>query len=176
MTLFELVVETLKTDDWSFSIVEPAETITFGLTLDSGQFRCYFFVDDENDCIQLVSIVPAMAPQEKFAALCEFICRANYALPIGSLEIDLTDGEMRYKTSMSLHDVPANINMIRNLMYPNFTMVDLYFPALMKIIYGDVDPETMMAIVDQQLEDEDDEDEDEDDDFLNDHFSPHDLN
>ncbi|TVQ58972.1 MAG: YbjN domain-containing protein [Spirulina sp. DLM2.Bin59] len=174
MTLFDLVVETLKTDDWSFNIVEPGETIAFGITLDSGQFRCYFCVDDENDCIQLVTVMPAAAPAEKFAPLCEFICRANYGLPLGGLAIDLTDGEMQYKTSISLHDVPANMNMIRNLMYPNFTMVDLYFPALMKIVYGDVDPETMMAIIDQQLEDEDDEDED--DDFLNDHFSPHDLN
>lgn len=101
----------------------------------------------------------------------------NYVLLIGHLDIDLDDGEVRYKTSGIFQEAPVTLNSIRNLIYPNLMMADHYFPAFLKVIYGDADPVEILEALDDEFDDEFDEfdaTEQDDDDHL--HFDPRDLN
>jgi hypothetical protein len=180
MALFDLITKTIQADDWSFQVIETESVIALDITLESGQFRCYFLVDEETECVQFHTVLPVNVPLKKRNVACEFICRVNYVLLIGHLDIDLDDGEVRYKTSGIFQEAPVTLNSIRNLIYPNLMMADHYFPAFLKVIYGDADPAEILEALDDDLNDEFDEfdefdaTEQDDDDHL--HFDPRDLN
>lgn len=182
MALFDLVIEIIQADDWSFHVLEPDAIITLEIALDSGQFQGYFLIDEETDCVQFHLVLPITVPATQLQTASEFICRVNYGLLIGHFDIDLDDGEVRYRTSIILHDAPTNANTIRNVMYPTLMMVDHYFPAFMKVIYGDTKPIDAIAILDDEFDDEFDEEFDEEFDDENhksdhyQHFDPRDLN
>lgn len=182
MALFDLIIETIQADDWSFHVLEHGSIVTLDMTLESGQFRGYFLIDEETECVQFHVVLPVTVPPKKLAVACEFICRVNYVLLIGHFDIDLDDGEVRYKTSMILHDAPVALNTIRNIMYPNLMMADHYFPAFMKVLYGDADPVDVLDDLDDEFDDDlDDEfDDDYEDETRDDdghlHFDPRDLN
>ena len=72
------------------------------------------------------------------AAVSEFITRANFGMIIGNFELDLSDGEVRYKTSVDLEGVDIQSNMLRNLLYANVLTMDKYFTGLMRVIYGGI--------------------------------------
>ena len=55
---------------------------------------------------------------------------------IGNLELDYSDGEIRYKTSVDIEDVEVVEPLIRHLIYANVLTMDKYFPGLMRVIYG----------------------------------------
>jgi hypothetical protein len=64
----------------------------------------------------------------------EFITRANYGINIGDFEMDLDDGEIRFKISMDVEaGVLSNI-MVRNMMVAAYTTVDRFFPGLMSVL------------------------------------------
>ncbi len=71
----------------------------------------------------------------------EFINRANFGMIIGNFELDLGDGEVRYKTSVDLEGVDIQANMLRNLLYANVLTMDKYFTGLMRVTYGGITAE-----------------------------------
>src|SRR5688500_12466181 len=50
------------------------------------------------------SVLPTIVPQEKQREVMEYLTRANYGLSIGNFEMDLRDGEIRYKSSVDMAD------------------------------------------------------------------------
>jgi hypothetical protein len=81
-------------------------------------------------------VAPSKAPEERRAAVGEFVTRANYGLRIGNFEMDLNDGEVRYKSSLDFEGTSLTPELIRNAIYPAVQTMDRYLPGLMSVIYG----------------------------------------
>ncbi len=88
---------------------------------------------------------PVKAPEEKRLAVAEFIARANYGLRIGNFELDFSDGEVRYKSSLDFEGVLLEPQLIRNAIYPAAQTMNHYLPGLMGIIYANKTPEEAVA-------------------------------
>lgn len=65
MALFDLITKTIQADDWSFQVIETESVIALDITLESGQFRCYFLVDEETECVQFHTVLPVNVPLKK---------------------------------------------------------------------------------------------------------------
>ena len=72
--------------------------------------------------------------------MAEFLTRANYGLIIGNFEMDLTDGEVRYKTGIDVEGDRLSAALVKNLVYANVLTMDQYLPGIMRLIYADVSP------------------------------------
>ncbi len=83
------------------------------------------------------SLYPEHVPEARLGRLMELITRINYGLILGNFEMDLRDGEIRYKTSIDLESIDISPVMIRNLVFGNFFSVDLYFYAIQAAIHGE---------------------------------------
>jgi hypothetical protein len=59
---------------------------------------------------------------------------------IGNFEIDIEDGEVRYKTSVDLEGVEQVTHLLRNMVYANVLTMDKYFNGLMRILHGGLTP------------------------------------
>jgi hypothetical protein len=50
--------------------------------------------------------------------------------------MDMSDGEVRYKTSLDVENDPITTSMIRTLVLINLQTADRYLPGLMLVLYG----------------------------------------
>ena len=102
---------------------------------------CYARARDEQQQFVFYSVCSVNAPENKRQALAEFIARANYGMILGNFELDFTDGEIRYKTSIDVGNDKITYELIRQVVYTNVMMMDKYQPGIMSVIYSDVSPE-----------------------------------
>jgi hypothetical protein len=139
--LFSLLEAFLSADEWPIGRLDDQPIIRTGFRGDHGEFTCFAQAREEQQQVIVYSIFPAKVPPDRIQEVGEFILRANYGMMIGNFEIDLADGEVRYKTSVDLEGVDAQEPILRNLVYANVLTMDKYFPGLMRVIYAGITAE-----------------------------------
>ena len=80
---------------------------------------------------------------------------------IGNFELDLSDGEIRFKTSVDLEGAEFTSTVFRNLLHTNLSTADRYYPGLMRMLWSDdVTAEEAVAHVEGRggFEESDDDD------------------
>jgi hypothetical protein len=90
--------------------------------------------------------VQCKVPPEKRQAVAEFIARANHGILVGNLELDLSDGEIRYKSSIALADGELTPGMADTLVGVNVSTLDRYLPGIMSLLWNDVSAEDAVAL------------------------------
>lgn len=130
----------LEADDWPVSPMEGRTIYKTGFEGKNGQFTCYAQERVEQEQFVFYSIFPVRTPENRLAEMAEFITRANYGMIIGNFELDYSDGEIRYKTSVDVEDVALDDQLIRHMIYANVLTMDKYFPGLMRVLYAGIDP------------------------------------
>ncbi len=68
---------------------------------------------------------------------------------VGNFELDFTDGEISYKTSIDVEGDRLSFALIQRVVYANVTMMDEYLPGMMSVIYGNVSPEEAIAQIEE---------------------------
>jgi hypothetical protein len=96
--------------------------------------------------------LPIFAPIYRRAALCEAIVRANYGLYIGNFEMDLGDGELRFKSSLPVNDAEPSDSQIRRLIANSIGVVSHYGPALLDVACTELEPDTAISKADANWE------------------------
>ena len=138
--ILEAVGRFLEEDDWPISQVEGRTVYKTGFEGKNGQFTCYAQERDEQEQFVFYSVFPVRAPEGKHSNVAEFITRANYGMIVGNFELDYTDGEIRYKTSVDVEDLDMIDPLIRHMIYANVLTMDKYFPGLMRVLYAGIAP------------------------------------
>lgn len=122
---------------------------TFGISGKNGNFSVTARARELTHQIVIHSRLAMNVPEKRRLAMCEFLTRANYGLLLGNFEMDLDDGEVRYKTSVDLEgvtDVPGAV--IRHLIGANIATFDRYLPGMCSVLYADTQP----AVAIRQIE------------------------
>jgi hypothetical protein len=132
-------------DDWPFVQLPGQSALQIGFQGENGKWNCYARARDEEQQFVFYSICPVNAPQDKRLAVAEFITRANCGMMIGNFELDFSDGEISYKTSIDVEGDRLSSALIQGLVYANVTMMDEYLPGILSVIYGNVSPEDAIA-------------------------------
>lgn len=107
-----------------------------GFSGQNGQVACYAQI--QMDLEQFMFYV--LAPEEARQTVAEFITRANYGMRIGNFEMDFSDGEVRYKSSLDFEGTTLTPALIKQAIYPAVQTMDRYLPGLMKVIYRSKPP------------------------------------
>lgn len=127
-------------DDWKFQEIEGADTLRMGFNGHNGTWTCYAQAREADEQFVFYSVIPALVPEAKRPAMAEFLHRANYGLRIGNFEIDYSDGEIRYKTSIDVEGDRLTPQLVKMLVYANLTTCDRYFGGIMKVLYTETAP------------------------------------
>lgn len=101
-----------------------------------GQWDCYAQAKEAEQQVIFYSVLPVKAPGARRSAIAEFITRANYGIVLGNFEMDFSDGEIRYKTSIGIEGSFLDVALIRQLIYSNLLITDKYLPGLQAVIQG----------------------------------------
>ena len=152
-----IVEDFLINDDWNYSFDEERGLFKFGLSLKSKLKSINYIVDIKTDACIVYATAPVGADsknREEIMTMAEFICRANYGLKNGSFELDMRDGEIRYKSYIDCDDQLPSEAIIKNSVYITAMMFDRYAPGITGIIFAGMDAETAVDI--SEREDEED--------------------
>ena len=129
----------LTEDDWHFSFDDQRGLFKFGLNLKGRIKKVSYIVDVKDDEYVVYAISPLGADEDDekmMAIMSEFICRANYGLKNGNFELDMRDGEIRYKSFVDCEGLTPTTEMIRNSIHCPAAMFDRYSAGIVDIIFG----------------------------------------
>ncbi|MBN1966686.1 MAG: YbjN domain-containing protein [Anaerolineae bacterium] len=126
----------LEQDGWHPQADEARHFYRMGFSGKNGEFRCFAQILANVQQIMFYAVAPMRVPEEVRPAVAEFITRANYGMRIGNFEMDYSDGEVRYKTSLDFEDAELTPPLIRNMIYPAVLTMDRYLPGLMSVVFG----------------------------------------
>ena len=135
----------LTEDEWYPRVMQGRYTYSMGYSGSNGQMACYAQIRVDLEQFIFYVMCPVKAPEEKRLAVAEFIARANYGMRIGNFELDFSDGEVRYKSSLDFEGVLLEPLLIRNAIYPAAQTMNRYLPGLMGVIYSNKTPEEAIA-------------------------------
>lgn len=136
-------------EDWSYSRLPDRPILKLGYAGKTGNWTCYAQVRELDDQVLFYSICPLNISPAKRLQVAEFLTRANYGLILGNFEMDLEDGEIRYKTTLDAEDLQGeegsagsalSSGRLRNAVYANVLMMDKYLPGILSILGGNVAP------------------------------------
>ena len=142
--LLDLAAAALDAKNFTYNRNEEKEFIDFKLTLSTckkmGAVRVVIIPNTSN-AIAFYAVCPQNADESERAAVMEYITRANYGLRIGNFELDLRDGEIRYKTYLQMQgDVPPAKTVDRYLSL-SYLMLEKYGNGLLSVMFGVSTPE-----------------------------------
>ncbi len=152
-----VVEDFLINDDWNYSFDEERGLFKFGLSLKSKLKSINYIVDIKPDACIVYATAPVGADaknREEIMTMAEFICRANYGLKNGCFELDMRDGEIRFKSYIDCDELLPNEAIIKNSVYITAMMFDRYAPGITGIIFAGMDAETAIELSERDEDDD----------------------
>lgn len=129
----------LTEDDWRFSFDEQRGLFEFGLCLKGKVKKIRYIVDVKEDEYLVYAISPLGADDDDetmMASMAEFVCRANYGLKNGNFELDMRDGEIRFKSFVDCEGITPTAEIVKNSIYCPAAMFDRYSAGIVGIIFN----------------------------------------
>jgi hypothetical protein len=137
------------------------DMISFRLEDEGGnEWGCLALADEQSEQAIFYSVVLESTAPEHRLEMMKFVTLANYGMQVGNFELDLEDGEVRFKTSVDVEGIELAEDLLRNMVELNILMMGLYYDGLVAVMRGGMTAEEAIAEIE---DDGDDEDEDEDD-------------
>ncbi len=138
LKIAEEIQEFLRADDWHFDEVDENGVIRFGCSLKCKFRRCSIHIQVRQNSYMILATYPITADEDSRTEVMEFITRANYGLVLGCFEMDLRDGEVRYRTSQFCGDENVLISheMVKETLYVTISMLERYGTALLEVMLG----------------------------------------
>ncbi len=103
------VISLLEELHFEFQLIEDEDLewlILGNIKTEIGQLRLSVYMQQSASHFVLYLYHPLTILEPLRTTTAEFICRANYGLPIGNFEMDFADGELRFKVGIPMLDIP----------------------------------------------------------------------
>jgi hypothetical protein len=134
--LLQILERFFEDDGWVTTAQPEHDILWVGFEGGNGQWKCCAQAREEEQQFVFYSICPRRVEAAQRAAMAEFLTRANYGIVIGNFELDYSDGEVRFKTSIDVEDARLTPPLIHHVIYANLLMTDRYLPGIIAIIEG----------------------------------------
>jgi hypothetical protein len=145
--IYQEMVNFFQQDEWPFYPVEGQPVLQTAFEGKNGKWPCFARAREQQQQMVFYSIFPVNVPEHKLMAVAEFLTRANSGMILGNFELNFTEGEMSYKTSIDVEGDRLSFALIKRLVYANVTMMDEYWPGIMSVIYGGVEVREAIASI-----------------------------
>lgn len=110
-----------------------------------GTYRVFARVDSESSLFQVFGHSPMRVPPGARAAIAETVMRANCGLKLGKFEMDFDEGDLRFQVAQILLEDDLEEATIQRLIGTTISMLDIYLPAVLSVIYGNELPKDAVS-------------------------------
>jgi len=144
--LLEKAMAYFQEDDWDIHPISDTVVQT-AFKGDNGEWDCLAVVLESSDHFLFYSIVGPRVPENVWAPMAFFLHRANHGLNIGNFEFDLSQGEIRFKTSLQCKVDQFSHQIFQTLVHHNVLVVDEYMPGILSIISESMSAEAAIMMI-----------------------------
>ena len=142
--IVDAVRDWLDDDDWRYDYDAENHVIRTGVSLDCKLRTARVFIPIREEGSYIVNIVSPIGGDPKdIGEMVKYLTMANYGLANGNFELDVRDGEIRYKTYVNckeLESLPSQI--IKDSILVGWCMMERYGNGIAAIAMGFSDAET----------------------------------
>lgn len=150
--LFDALIMFLQEEDIKFSQMSNDTSAMMTFNCDNGTYLCFARVREEQEQVIFYTVYPLRAPEERRQEVAEFVARVNYGIILGNLELDMRDGEVRYKCSADVSAAPFTLPLLRSVMQSCIGTADRYYPGFTALLYSGDSPAEAVARVEGPAE------------------------
>lgn len=143
----EAIKKTLDDIDFKYSFEEVLDGrkggFTFGCGVNCKLKSVKYIIDVRSNSYIVYAISPINGDtddKDGMAALADFICRVNYGLPAGNFELDLDDGEVRFKYYVKCPNLKPDNDIVMESVICPMIMFERYGNGLVNVIFAGADP------------------------------------
>jgi hypothetical protein len=105
-------------------------------------YTAFFEVNESSDLLGFFLYAPVKAPVGRRAAVADALARINRGYRMGHIDLDMEDGELRYRTAIDVEDGTLSPTMLQNIHNTGIDVLDRALPILMAIAYANAAPAT----------------------------------
>ncbi|MFQ5495231.1 MAG: YbjN domain-containing protein [Phycisphaerae bacterium] len=135
--VLDAVSEFLTADDVEHELCQDGTKIHGNIRGETAWFKLIVVVAGEHPILVLIVQDSLIIPERKRPAIAEAMVRANYALPIGRFEMDMSDGDLNFYISMPLGDESITHRQFRALFATALGQSFSYHRAFARVVWGD---------------------------------------
>lgn len=155
--IVDVVKRFLEDDEWNYFFDEKTGAFYFNLRIRSKIQRINYVIDVHEDELVTYGISPIAADSddpEVMRQMTEFICRANYGLKNGCFELELRDGEIRFRSFVDCKNLIPSKDVVKNGVHCTAAMFKRYAPGIVDIIFSGASAKDAIAKCEESPEDE----------------------
>lgn len=133
--------------DWGFGPGPTDSTLVSHFEGDNGSFIVALSIREDAQQLAFYAYAPDTTPEDRLGAMMELVTRANHGMIVGNFELDLADGEVRFKVAVDVEGLEDPTLVVKNHLAAALTTLDQYFPAIVAVQTGEADPADALARV-----------------------------
>ena len=139
----ERIIEYLTHKGWKFSHFPPKDSaknpvhhLSLGMQSDDMEWGCLFRINEDNKLLSVYGILPFSLSQEQISAGVALATQVNYDLMIGNVEVDLRDGEVRFKNAIDTECTELEDSVLDYLTQSVTAMTHVIYQLFYEIYQG----------------------------------------
>ncbi len=136
----------LKGEKWEFDEAKDRPILRMLFKGQNGRWVLYAHAREQLSQLVFYSVLSETAPKERHAAINELLCRINFNLGIGNFEMDHTDGNLRFRSSVDFEGGAPLPHLIKNLALTNVVTMDKYREVILAVIQGTAPDKALGAL------------------------------
>jgi hypothetical protein len=136
----------LQEDDVAFDVDEARALVRVPGLAPEGDWVLLAQWSENDDELLAYAVCTLAVPEARRAAVMEFLTRANFGLKLGCFELDLDDGELRFRTSVDFEGATVQGAMVRGALFTGVATLRAYLPGIADVVDGADVKTTLLAI------------------------------
>ena len=126
-------------DDWKYTFDEEKGIFRFNLGFPRKVKKISFLIMVHEGSYTVYAVSPIGVEEndaKMMAEMAEFVCRANYGLRNGNFELDVEDGQIRYKSFVNCKGIIPSRAVVSNSVYVTAGMFKRYGKGIIDILFS----------------------------------------
>ena len=139
MSIRQAIERYFKENDWNYTFLEDKQCLKAGVNLKCKLKETQLMIRLREDHYIVYATINVNADEDCRQQVAEYITRANYGLKWGNFEMDMRDGEIRYKVLVDCGtncDCLPTSSVIENSIYLPAQMMQKYGNGMLAVMYG----------------------------------------
>jgi hypothetical protein len=136
VTIYEQVVAAVEGQPWDSSHNDEDRWVGIPINGSRGTFMLAVQALEEQGQVVVYGLEPAVVPEERRVEAALLYTLLNRGMVLGNFELDLADGEVRFKASLDPNGAPLTAELLDPLLTVTAAMVDRYGATLQAVIDG----------------------------------------
>lgn len=122
----------LDSNQIKYASLDNKNILTFSVKIEKGHVQCFADMDETAKRFLFYTLYGIVIPEKKRALVCELLTRINYNVILGNFEMDMDEGEVRYKTSINYEGGKLTHKFIENIISTNLWMINSFFATILE--------------------------------------------